>query len=79
MEEKIKQKENLSKGSKGFQIVNGFIFFGFLMILVVILSIIRAIEIKLGFILQFIVIFLVFWPYYVIIKKRKEKLNKKSK
>jgi len=75
MKGKIKQKENLPKGSTGFQIVNGFIFFGFLLILVLILSAIRAMEIKLGFILQCIVIFLVFWTYHVIIKKRKEKLK----
>ncbi|NQV00090.1 MAG: hypothetical protein HQ538_05080 [Parcubacteria group bacterium] len=73
-----KQRENLPKGSKGFQITNGLILFGFLMIWVVILTIIRAVEIKLGFIPQAIITFLIFWSLQVIIKKRREKLKVKQ-
>ena len=70
-----KLNETTNKGSVKLQIANGFIFFGFLMICVLVMSFIRVIEIKSGFLVNFLVIFLVFWPYYLIIKKRKEKLN----
>ena len=73
-----KLNKTASKGSVKFQIANGFIFFGFLMICVLVMSFIRAIEIKSGFLVNFLVIFLVFWSYSLIIKKRKEKLKVKQ-
>lgn len=66
------QKEKSPKGKLKFQITNGFILFGLVIIWVFVMSMIRAMELRLGWIPWSISILLLFGSYELIIKKRKK-------
>jgi len=72
-----KKWKDLPKGGVKFQITNGFILFGFLLIWVVIMSFLRATEIKLGWIPWILIFASVLGLYELVIIKRKKKLKEK--